>query len=93
MSEEYESDPPPFAKPAPAANSDFNEMAAAVAAAISMWAMATLIAVVAGYHGSGPTNAINLLVVGAGVLGFIGRRWQLGRRHRCTPPTRPLGQR
>lgn len=93
MSEEYESDPLPFAKPAPNCESDFNEMAAAVGAAICMWASATLIAIIAGYHGSGPTNVINLLVVGAGVLGFLGRRWQLGRRYRCASRTRLLGQR
>lgn len=81
MSEEYESDPHPCSKPA--GHSDFNEMAAAVAAAICVWALTTLVALLAGYHGSGPTNAINLLVVLAGALGFAGRRWQLGRRYRA----------
>lgn len=80
MPEEYESDPYPRWKPA--GHSDFNEMAAAVAAAISVWALTTLVALLAGYHGSGPTNAINVLVMVAGALGFIGRRWQLGRRCR-----------
>ncbi len=78
MSEDYESDSNPLAKPGRAA--DFNEMAAAVAAAICVWAVATLVAVVAGYHGSGPTNTINLLTVLAAAVGFVGRRWQLGRR-------------
>jgi hypothetical protein len=55
-------------------------MAAAIAAAISVWALATLIAIIAGYHGSGATNTINLLVMVSGGLGFVGRRWQLGRR-------------
>jgi len=88
MSDDYENDPHPCPESAP--ESDFNEMAAAVAAAICMWALATLSAVIAGYHGSGPTNAINLLVVVAGALGFVGRRWQLGRRHRGGSRTRPL---
>lgn len=91
MSEEYESDPLPSGKSV--RESDFNEMAAAVAAAIGMWALATLTAVVGGYHGSGPTNAINLLVVVAGVLGFGGRRWQLGRRQRAASRARTFAQR
>ncbi|MDQ7913569.1 hypothetical protein RCF34_10660 [Pseudomonas sp. 102515] len=78
MPEEYESDLRPYSKSA--RKSDFNEMAAAVAAATSAWALATLVAVIAGYHGSGPTNTINLLVMVSGGLGFVGRRWQLGRR-------------
>ncbi|MDR6229950.1 hypothetical protein QE444_002307 [Pseudomonas sp. SORGH_AS199] len=78
MPEEYESDIRPCARSV--RKSDFNEMAAAVAAAISVWALATLIAVIAGYHGSGATNTINLLVMVSGGLGFVGRRWQLGRR-------------
>ncbi|WP_133859401.1 MULTISPECIES: hypothetical protein [Pseudomonas] len=78
MPEEYESDIRPYSRSA--RKSDFNEMAAAVAAAISVWALATLIAVIAGYHGSGATNTINLLVMVSGGLGFVGRRWQLGRR-------------
>ncbi|WP_208694773.1 hypothetical protein [Pseudomonas oryzihabitans] len=78
MPEEYESDSRPSSKAA--RTSDFNEMAAAIAAAISVWALATLIAIIAGYHGSGATNTINLLVMVSGGLGFVGRRWQLGRR-------------
>lgn len=88
MPEDYESDPQPSSKPA--YRSDLNEMAAAVAAAICMWMLATLSVLIAGYHGSGPTNAINLLVVVAGVLGFVGRRWQLGRRYRCASRARAL---
>jgi len=72
MPEEYESDPHPCSKPA--GHSDFNEMAAAVAAAISVWALTTLVALLAGYHGSGPTNAINLLVVLAGATDSHQRR-------------------
>lgn len=78
MPEEYESAIRPYSRSA--RKSDFNEMAAAIAAAISVWALATLIAVIAGYHGSGATNTINLLVMVSGGLGFVGRRWQLGRR-------------
>ena len=78
MPEEYESDSRPSSQAA--RTSDFNEMAAAIAAAISVWALATLIAIIAGYHGSGATNTINLLVMVSGGLGFVRRRWQLGRR-------------
>lgn len=73
--DDYESEPYPALQRRPTA--DFNEMAMAVAASISMWALATLIAILAGYHGSGPTNTVNLLTVLAGILGFGGRRWQL----------------
>jgi TRAP-type C4-dicarboxylate transport system permease large subunit len=62
---------------------ELNEMAVAVAATIVIWALATLVVVIAGYHGSGPTNAVNLATVLAGIAGFIGRRWQLGRRYRA----------
>lgn len=91
MAEEYESHLQPFSQPA--CESDFNEMAAAVATAICMWALTTLIAVVGGYHGGVVTNTINLLVVAAGALGYLGRRWQLRRRYRSGRRTRAFPQR
>lgn len=78
--EDYDSEPLPAARRVPAA--DLNEMAVAVAAAISMWALATLITLAAGHHGSGPTDRVNLLTLAAGMLGFAIRRWQLKPRQR-----------
>ncbi|APQ14294.1 hypothetical protein SB18R_08670 [Pseudomonas oryzihabitans] len=78
LEEDYENEPLPAARRAPA--SDLNEMAVAIASAISMWALATLVAFAAGYHGSGPTDRVNLLTISAGLLGFVIRRWQLKPR-------------
>lgn len=80
LEEDYESEPLPAPRRVPA--SELNEMAVAVAAAISMWALATLVALGAGHHGSGATDRVNLLTVAAGVLGFAIRRWQLKRQQR-----------
>ena len=80
MSDEYEIS---FCHPRQGQRPELNEMAVAVAATIVIWALATLVVVIAGYHGSGPTNAVNLATVLAGIAGFIGRRWQLGRRYRA----------
>lgn len=79
MSDEYEN---PFCHPQQGQRPELNEMAVAVAATIVIWALATLVVVIAGYHGSRPTNAVNLATVLAGIAGFIGRRWQLERRYR-----------
>lgn len=80
MSDEYANS---FCHPRQGQRPELNEMAVAVAATIVIWALATLVVMIAGYHGSRPTNAVNLATVLAGIAGFIGRRWQLGRRYRA----------
>jgi len=80
LEEDYESEPLSAAGRVPA--TQLNEMAVAVASAISIWALATLVTLATGHHGSGPTDRVNLLTVAAGLLGFAIRRWQLKSQRR-----------
>lgn len=80
LEEDYESEPFSAARRVPV--SELNEMAVAVASAISIWALATLVTLATGHHGSGPTDRVNLLTIAAGLLGFAIRRWQLRSRRR-----------